>query len=251
MMRKPMTTTELNDQVALVTGASSGIGEATAEALATEGARVVLAARRTDRLNTLADRIKTAGGKASVITVDITQKNQVREMVRTAHDEFGRLDILVNNAGVMLLAPVEQADTDDWQQMVTVNLLGTMNATHAALPALREDEGGHVVNVSSDARRSANSSFSAYAATKAGVTTFSQSLRQEVTEDGVRVTVIEPGAVDTELPEHIPDEETKADVETTVASMTPLESEDVAAAIVYAVTQPPRVNVDELLIRPM
>ena len=245
------TTGELTGQVALITGASSGIGEATAQALAAEGVCVVLVARRTDRLNAIRDRIEDADGEALVIPTDVTDRTQVQEMVRTVHDELGRLDILVNNAGVMLLAPIADADPNDWQRMVAVNLLGTMNATHAALPTLREQGGGHIVNISSDARRNANARFSAYAATKSGISTFSQSLRQEVAEDGVRVTVIEPGAVDTELPEHIPDKETKADVEATVASMTPLESEDVAAAIIYAVTQPPRVNVDELLIRPI
>jgi NADP-dependent 3-hydroxy acid dehydrogenase YdfG len=241
---------ELDGKTALVTGASSGIGAATTEALAAEGARVALAARRTDRLDDLAARIEEAGGDALAITADITEEAEIEAMIEATTDAFGGLDILVNNAGVMLLAPVERADTDDWRRMVSINLTGLMNTTRAALPALKEGEAGHVVNISSDARRGPGTGFGAYAATKAGVNTFAESLREEVAGDGVHVTTVEPGATATELPEHITDAAAKDEVEATVESMRTLESADVAAAVRYAVTQPPRVNVDELLIRP-
>jgi NADP-dependent 3-hydroxy acid dehydrogenase YdfG len=244
------TTGELDGSVALVTGASSGIGAATARALAAAGANMALAARRADRLHALEEQIENDGGEALSIPTDVTDESDVGGMVDATVAEFGRLDALVNSAGVMLVAPVESADPDDWRRMVEVNLLATMNATRAALPALRENGGGHVVNLSSDARRSPSARFGAYAATKAGVTAFSESLRAEVADAGVRVTVVEPGATDTELPKHITDEEAREDVEAVVESMRTLESEDVAAAIRYALTQPPHVSVDELLVRP-
>ncbi|PSQ10754.1 oxidoreductase [Halobacteriales archaeon QS_7_68_65] len=241
---------ELDGKTALVTGASSGIGAATAETLAAEGASVSLAARRTDRLDDLAERIEASGGEALSITADVTEEAEIEAMIETTTDAFGGLDVLVNNAGVMLLAPVARADTDDWRRMVSVNLTGLMNTTHTALPALKEGEPGHVVNVSSDARRGPGVGFGTYAATKAGVSTFAESLREEVADDGVRVTTVEPGATDTELPAHITDPAARDDVEAAMESMRTLESTDVAAAVRYAVTQPPRVNVDELLVRP-
>lgn len=240
----------LDGSVALVTGASSGIGEATVEALADEGASVALAARREDELHTLANRVESDGGDALVLPTDVTDEHHVQEMVETTHEEFGRLDILVNNAGVMLLEPVERADTDNFRQMIEVNLLGLMNATHAALPILQEQGHGHIVNVSSVAGRQASANSSGYNATKFGVNGFTEALRQEVTEEGIRTTLIEPGVVDTELQEHIPDEEAKETVEGWVESMHPLTSEDIARSIRYAVTQPQHVSVNELLIRP-
>lgn len=242
---------ELDGDVAIVTGASSGIGEATAEALAARGASVVLAARRESELEALADRLESADGEALAVPTDVTEEEDIDALVDTTLDEFGSLDILVNNAGVMLLEPVERADRDNFRQMIEVNLLGLMNLTHAALPAMQEQGGGHIVNVSSTAGRRANANSSGYNATKFGVNAFTEALRQEVTTDGIRTTIIEPGAVDTELQEHIPDEEIKAQIEEGfLASMRPLQSEDIARAITYAVTQPDHVNVNEMLIRP-
>lgn len=242
---------ELDGQTAVVTGASSGIGEATAEALASRGASVVLAARRADRLETLADQIESAGGDALPVPTDVTDGDDIDALVEATLDAFGSLDVLVNNAGVMLLEPVERADRENFRQMVEVNLLGLMNLTHAALPVMREQGSGHVVNVSSTAGRDANANSSVYSATKFGVNAFTEGLRQEVTTDGVRTTIVEPGAVETELQEHIPDEEIKAQIEDgLLESMTPLQSEDIARAIAYAVTQPEHVSVNELLIRP-
>jgi hypothetical protein len=240
----------LDGQVALVTGASSGIGAATATALADAGADVAVAARREDRLASVADDVEAAGGESLVVPTDVTDEAQVQTMVDTTVSALGGLDVLVNNAGVMLLEAVETAEADDWRQMVEVNLLGLMNATRAALPALREGAGGHVVNVSSVAGRRATATASGYNATKFGVNGFTEAFRQEVADDGVRTTVVEPGLVDTELQEHIPDEEIKAQTEQWLASMEPLTSEDVARSIRFAVTQPPHVSVNELLIRP-
>lgn len=241
---------DLEGTVALVTGASSGIGAATARALAGAGASVVLAARRTDRLEALAAEIEDDGGAALSVPTDITDETDIERTIERTTEEFGRLDALVNNAGVMLPAPVERADPDDWRRMVEVNLLGTMNVTRAALPALRAGDGGHVVALSSDAIEDPSARFGAYAATKAGVVAFADSLRSEVTDDGIRVTVVEPGVTDTELPEQVTDRGTKEDVEMLVASMRTLDSEDVGTAVRYALTRPSHVSIEQLVVRP-
>mgnify|MGYP002760326717 FL=1 len=242
---------ELAGEVAIVTGASSGIGEATAESLASRGASVVLAARRADELEAVAERIRTEGGEALVVPTDVTEDDDIDALIAETVDEFETIDILVNNAGVMLLEPLESADRDNLRQMIEVNLLGLMNLTHAALPTMQAQDSGHIVNISSTAGRRAGAKSSGYNATKFGVNAFTEAVRQEVTTDGIRTTIIEPGAVDTELQEHIPDEEIKQQIEEgMIESMTPLESDDIARAIIYAVTQPQHVNVNEVLIRP-
>lgn len=241
---------KLDGKVALVTGASSGIGEATAFALSGEGAKVAIAARREERLKQLADKIENQGGEALVIPTDATDEGQTRDMVRQTKEHFGRLDILVNNAGIMLTGGIDGANTDDWRRMVDINMLGLMYATHAALPIMKEQGSGHIVNMSSVAGRVAMANFGVYNATKFGVGAFSEALRQEVLDHKIRVTAIEPGVVDTELPEHITDREAKQQTKSFYQSMVPLESEDIAAAIIYAVTQSDRVNVNEILIRP-
>ncbi|BDP44010.1 oxidoreductase (plasmid) [Deinococcus aetherius] len=241
----------IQGKVAVVTGASSGIGEATALALAGQGAKVVLTARRQERLEALAGRIRDAGGEAEVVVADASDEGQARGVIEHASQAFGGVDILVNNAGVMLLGPVTDADTEDWRRMVHLNLLGLMYATHAAIPSMRARGGGHVVNISSVSGRGASPTSAGYSATKWGVGGFSEGLRQEVRLHGIRVTVIEPGVVRTELTDHITHGETKTTYEGRIAQMTPLEPEDIAAAVVYAVTQPQRVNVNEILIRPL
>ena len=241
---------KLDGKTALITGATSGIGEATALALAAEGASVAIAGRRADKLDALAKRITDAGGRAKAIMADVSSEDEARNMVLTANTEFGRIDILVNNAGVMLLGPITGADTEDWRRMIETNVMGLMYATHAALPLMQAQSSGHVVNISSVAGRTARSGSGVYNASKWGVGAFSESLRQEVCKNKIRVTIIEPGAVATELTQHITNPEAKKQTEEFYGSMTALESEDIAAAIVYAVTQPPRVNVNEILIRP-
>lgn len=241
---------KLHGKVAVVTGASSGIGEATALALASAGAQVALAARRTDRLEALVERISESGGQAISIVADVADDAQAHDMILKTKDAFGRVDILVNNAGVMLLGQIDGADTEDWRRMVNTNVLGLMYATHAALPIMKAQGEGHIVNISSVAGRLAQAGSGVYNATKWAVGGFSEALRQEVHNDKIRVTIIEPGAVATELTDHITNPEAKQRVKAWVQSLTPLESEDIAAAIVYAVTQPLRVNVNEILIRP-
>lgn len=242
---------KLDGKVALVTGASSGIGEATAMALAAEGARVGIAARRRDRLEDLARRIGERGGEALAIEADVADEAQARRMVEEARGKWGRLDILVNNAGVGLLGPILGADTEDWRRMVSVNLLGLMYGTHAALPIMVEQGGGDIVNVSSVAGRIARAGFGVYNATKFGVGAFSEALRQEVTKRyHIRVTIIEPGAVATEAPSHATSEQAKQTAEALIFQVKPLASEDIADAIVYAVTRPAYASVNEVLIRP-
>lgn len=248
-----MTTTvsahPLAGKVALVTGASSGIGEATALALSMVGADVAIVARRAERLKALAERIEKAGGKVFAIEADIARANSAQGLVNDVLAHGKRLDIIVNNAGVMLLSPVSEAHSEDWRQMIEVNLVALMELTRAALPHLKESK-GHIVNVSSVAGRVANPGAAGYAATKFGVVAFSEALRREVYADKVRVTVIEPGMVETELGDHITNPGMKANLEQRRAAMEPLQPEDIAAAVLFAVTQPPRVNVNEILIRP-
>jgi NADP-dependent 3-hydroxy acid dehydrogenase YdfG len=239
----------LAGKVALITGASSGIGEATALALAGAGARVAIAARRADRLDALAGRIAKAGGEALKIKADVTDKDEVTGMIDKVVAEWGRLDILVNNAGQMLLSPLAEARGDDLRHMVELNLIALMEITRIALPHLKQSR-GHIVNVASVAGRVASPGSSGYAATKFGVVGFSEAVRREVYSDKVRVTVIEPGLVMTELGDHITNEDMKAGLEKRKETMEGLEAEDIAAAVLYAVSQPARVNVNEILIRP-
>lgn len=242
---------KLAGKVALVTGASSGIGEATALALAGEGAVVVAAARREDRLAGLVDRISTAGGTAHALKLDVTDEAAVEQAMGSINASLGRLDILVNNAGVMLLGPIQGADTDDWRRMVDTNIMGLLYCTHAALPIMKSQQSGHIVNISSVAGRTARAGVGVYNATKWAVCGFSEALRQEALKDRIRVTVVEPGAVLTELQGHITVPEVREEMLRWVNSMRSLTSEDIASAIVYAVTQPDHVNVNEILIRPV
>jgi NADP-dependent 3-hydroxy acid dehydrogenase YdfG len=241
---------ELSGKAVAITGASSGIGEATALTLAKAGASVALGARRKDRIDELAARIEDEGGTAVALEVDVSDEAAARGFVEGAHERLGRLDTLVNNAGVMLLGPVEQAEPDDWRTMINVNLLGLMYCTRAALPIMLGQESGDIVNISSVAGRFARAGNAVYAATKFGVGAFSEGLRNEVTERGVRVTLIEPGFVDTELQSH-----NTGEVLETLEAMRehlrdPLRAQDIANGILYAVSQPPNVSINEVLIRP-
>jgi NADP-dependent 3-hydroxy acid dehydrogenase YdfG len=247
-------TKRLEGTVSLVTGASSGIGEATAAALAGEGAKVALVARRRDRLEALAGRIGGAG-TAHVIEADVTDQAQADSAVEQTVEQFGRLDTLVNNAGVMLLGPIVDAPVEEWERMVRLNLLGLLYCTHAALPHLLGAAEGEprsvadVVNISSVAGRVARLNSGVYNATKHGVGAFSESLRQEVTTRHVRVTLIEPGATATELAfQNRP--EILEGMAQTFGGIEIMHAEDIAEAIRFAVTQPRRVAVNEILIRP-
>jgi NADP-dependent 3-hydroxy acid dehydrogenase YdfG len=240
----------MRGKVALVTGASSGIGEATAYALAAQGASIVASARRADQLNTVVQRIQDSGGQAISIVADIADEAQADDLVNKTAQHWGRLDILVNNAGVMLLGKIANANTEDWRRMININVLGLMYTTRAALTIMQRQKSGHIVNISSVAGRTARVGSGAYNVTKWGVVAFSEALRQEVLADNIRVTVIEPGAVATELQSHITDPEARRETEEWIRSITPLQSEDIANAIVYAVTQPQYVDINEILIRP-
>jgi NADP-dependent 3-hydroxy acid dehydrogenase YdfG len=241
----------LAGKAAAITGASSGIGEATALALAAAGAAVSLAARRADRIEALAKRIGDSGGRAIALETDVADEQQANRFVQETKDQLGSLDILVNNAGVMLLGPVIGADTSEWRRMIEVNLLGLLYCTHAALPTMGEQGSGHIVNVSSVAGRFANFGSGVYNLTKFGVNAFSEALRQEVAAANVKVTVIEPGFVATELQGH----NTHPMVVDAIENMRkeigePLEPGDIAQAILYAVASPGRVAVNEVLVRP-
>ena len=238
----------LRGKVVLVTGASSGIGNAVARALAAQGAAVAVAARRLEMLERLVQVIRSDGGTATAIRLDVTNEEQCRDAVQRCVDELGGLDILVNNAGVMLLGPIEGADTQDWRRMIDTDVLGLMYMTHAALPYLLAAQGS-LVQLSSVDGRSAGPLTGVYNAAKWAVNAFSESLRQEVTTRGLRVVIIEPGATVSELASHITHSPTREAVAQFAAAIRPLAPEDVASAVTFAVTQPPQVAINEILLR--
>ena len=234
-----------------ITGASSGIGAATAELLASEGAAVAVGARREDRLGELVERIAGAGGTAHAIAVDVADEASARSFVEGAAERLGGLDGLVNNAGVMLLGPIDGADTEHWRRMVDVNVLGLLYCTHAALPILRDGGGGDIVNISPVAGRIASAGSGVYNLTKWGVGAFSEALRQETGWAKIRVTIVEPGFVDTELQGHNELPYVVEAIDKMRAQIGKiLEAEDIANAILYALSQPPHVSVNEILVRP-
>lgn len=233
-----------SQRVAVITGASSGIGEATARSLAATGHRVALLARRTDRTQALAAEI---GAGAVAIEADVTDRDSIVAAAERVRDELGPADVLVNNAGVMLLAPFTSAQRTEHRQMVEVNLLGTIVTTEVFLDQLR-DGGGDLVNVSSVAGRTARPGNAVYAATKWGINGFSEGLRQELSPD-VRVMVIEPGAVATELTDHITDVQTKQAVKEFVGGLA-ITAQDIAEVIAFAVSRPRRMTLNEILVRP-
>lgn len=243
--------TDLQDKVAIITGASSGIGEATGRELAKLGVKVALAARRKSKLDSLVAEIAVAGGSALAIEADIIDKIVCARLVQQVHAEWGRVDILINNAGVMLLGPVIDAPLAEWERMVQLNMLGLLYMTHAALPIMMEQGSGHIVNISSVAGRTTRPGSAVYNLTKWGVGAFTDALRQELAtaQSGIRTTLIEPGAVTTELISHNR-AEIRAELKERFRTIERLESKDIAAGIIYAISQPARVSVNEVLIRP-
>ncbi|OHV36732.1 MULTISPECIES: SDR family NAD(P)-dependent oxidoreductase [Pseudofrankia] len=246
---------QLDGTVALVTGASSGIGAAAARELARQGAAVALAARRAHRIGSLAAEITAAGGEALAIETDVTDQSQAIAAVKRTVAELGRLDTVINNAGVMLLGPAVGAPTEEWDRMVQLNIQGLLYVAHAALPHLlraAESEPRRVadlVNISSVAGRRATAFSGVYNLTKHGVNAFTEALRQEVTERHVRVSVVEPGAVETELTHHLRPQ-IRETARQRFANVEMLHAQDIADAISYIVTRPRRVSVNEILIRP-
>jgi len=249
-----MTAKSLSGAVALVTGASSGIGAATARRLAQEGAAVALVARRRDRLDQVADDITRLGGHAVAIAADLTEPEHADRAVQDTLDRFGRLDILVNNAGIMLLGTALHTMIDEWDRMISLNVSALLHVTHAAVPYLIDAAStsprqvADIVNVSSTAGRVARPGGSVYHLTKFGLNGFTESLRQELLAERVRVSVVEPGTVDTELVNHLGDATREAAVRQ-VGCIEALRAEDIADAIAYIVTRERRVAVNEMLVR--
>ena len=240
----------LKDRVVLITGASSGFGEATAELFAQAGARLALSARRGDRLDALAARLRALGCEVLVLPADLAEVKAAQAIVQDTEAHFGCLDILVNNAGVMYLEPIDSADMTRWQHMIQLNLLALMASCQAALPGMRARKDGHIFNMASTAGRQANPNGGGYSASKWGVVGFSESLRREVYKDNIRVTVIEPGVAQTELRDHIAHAPTQTALNNWADSMRQLQSADIARAIVFCAGQPAHVNINEILMRP-
>ncbi|AYG78917.1 putative oxidoreductase [Streptomyces hundungensis] len=230
-----------------VTGASSGIGEATARRLAAEGHRLFLGARRTDRLDVLAEEINEAGGTAVFQRLDVTDAADVRSFVHAARERYGRLDVLVNNAGVMPLSPLDALRTDEWDRMLDVNVRGVLHGIAAALPVMRAQGGGHFVNIASVGAYEISPTAAVYCATKFAVRAISEGLRQESTGD-IRVTLVSPGVTESELAEHISDPAARQAMKTYRAVALPASA--IADAIAYALAQPPQVDVNEIVVRP-
>jgi len=236
--------------VAIITGASSGIGYATALALSKAGARVTIGARRTDKLAQLENEIKKNGGEVLSQKLDVTKKTDCDAIVDQTIKKWGTVDILVNNAGIMPLSFVKNLKVDEWEQMIDVNIKGVLYCTAAVIPHLKEKKSGHIVNISSVAGRLVFPSGSVYCATKHAVTAFSEGLRQELSaRSGIRVTCVEPGVVETELLNTITDESLQGFIETAKKSQG-LKADDIASAILFALQSPEHMNVNEILVRP-
>ncbi len=240
----------LAGKVALITGASSGIGAATAKALGAAGARVVLAGRRDDRLRGIVDKITALGGQALAAAADIRKGSEIEGLLRKVTEWGGRLDILVNNAGTSPLARIEDSTVADLQGMLDTNLAAVIYTTRLALPALRR-AGGDIVNIGSVAVKVQNPGSATYAATKAGVTAFSESLRKEVIKDKIRVSVIHPGLVLTGIANTIADKAMRErTIKRVTSELTPLSPEDIAEVVVWILTRPPHVAINDILVRP-
>jgi NADP-dependent 3-hydroxy acid dehydrogenase YdfG len=240
----------LAERVALVTGASSGIGEATALALAAAGATVAVSARRADRLHDLVARITAAGGRAIALAGDVADEAVAENVVSETARRFGRLDILVNSAGVIQAGGVENADTAEWRRVIDINLLASLYTCKAAIGPMRKQGGGDIINISSTAGRRAAGVYGPYSTSKFGLTAMTEGMRQEVGKYGIRVCIVEPGATATEVSEGVTDPNFRKAIREHVNKAGAMKAEDVAAAIVFVVMLPPRANVSELLIRP-
>lgn len=239
----------IEGKVVVITGASSGLGEATARMLSAQGATVVLAARRADRIKSLADEINAGGGKALAVTTDVTDRKQVNQLAKKAVEAFGRIDVMLNNAGLMPLAPLEKLKVDEWDQMIDVNLKGVLNGIAAALPYMQKQKSGHIINVSSVYGHKIGPAATVYCATKFAVRALSEGLRQEVKPYNIRTTIISPGAVATELLEHISDPEIAKGTKDYVNQIA-IPAESFARMVSFAIGQPEDVDVNEILFRP-
>lgn len=239
----------IKNKVVVITGASSGLGEATARMLGELGAHVVLGARRADRLQALVDEITGSGGSAQAVVTDVTELDQVKQLVDAAIQTHGRIDVMINNAGLMQQSPLESLKVDEWDTMIDVNIKGVMYGIAAALPIMKEQRGGHIINVSSVAGHKVLPPGTVYCATKHAVRAITEGLRVEVTPYNIRSTVISPGAVDTELPSHIT-EEGVAEAMQGFYDQVAIPADSFARAVVYAMSQPEEVDINEILFRP-
>ncbi|WP_062610365.1 SDR family oxidoreductase [Caballeronia calidae] len=239
----------IEGKVVVITGASSGMGEAAARHLAELGASVVLAARRTDRIEKVAAEITSKGGKAVAVSTDVTSLEDTQKLVDTAVETFGRIDVLVNNAGLMPLSLVEQAKVDEWNQMIDVNLRGVLHGMAAALPYMKEQKSGHIISTASVAAYKIFPSAAVYCATKFAVRALSEGLRQEVTPYNIRTTLISPGAVKTELLDHISDKDVQS-ANADYVGKVGISPESYARMVAFAISQPEDVDVNEIVFRP-
>jgi NADP-dependent 3-hydroxy acid dehydrogenase YdfG len=237
---------ELKNKIVAITGASSGIGEATARLLAAKGARVMLGARRVDRLTALVEEIREAGGEAHSMALDVTRPEQVEAFVAAAQQRFGGLDVMINNAGVMPLSPLSARKVDEWNQMIDVNIRGVLHGIAAAQPVMEQQQHGHIINISSIGGLSVSPTAAVYCATKFAVRAISDGLRQET--DKLRVTVVSPGVVTSELAETISDASAREAMK--AFRRVALDADAVARAIAWVIAQPDEVDVSELVIRP-
>ena len=235
-------------KVVVITGASSGLGEAAALLLGARGASVVLGARRADRIQKLAGRITEKGGKALAVSTDVSRSDQVNRLVDTAVQTYGRIDVLINNAGLMPLSPLDHLHVDDWERMIDVNIKGVLFGIAAALPHMKKYKSGHIINVSSVAGHKVSPGSAVYSATKFAVRALSEGLRQEVKPYNIRTTVISPGAVATELPDSITDTEVGERIRQLYEIAIPADS--FARAVAFAIDQPEEVDINEILFRP-
>ena len=242
----------LAGKVAIITGASSGIGLAVTRALAGEGAAVVLAARRSERINAEARNLQGKGSRALAVSTDVTSLDDVHALVGSALEAFGRVDILVNNAGIMPLSPLKETRIEDWTRMMDVNVNGVLHGIGAVLPCMLKQGGGHIVNVGSIAGRRPFPGGTVYAATKFAVRAITWGMHLELgPEHRIRATDIQPGFVETELIDTVPDPQARVEWAERWSDKQPLHADDVARAVIYAVTSPPHVSVSEVLVRPL
>ena len=242
-------TNKIKGKIVVITGASSGLGEAAARLLSAQGASVVLGARRSDRLKSLADELNRNGGKAVAVATDVTHRNQVKKLVDTAVQEFGRIDVMINNAGIMPRAPLERLTVDDWDRTIDVNIKGVLYGMAAALLHMKKQKSGHMIFVSSVAGHKIGPDFAVYAATKHAVRALAEGFRQEVKPYNIRTTIISPGAVDTELPGSVTEPDIAEKIRTYYEDIA-IPAESFAHAVVFAMSQPDEVDVNEILFRP-
>jgi NADP-dependent 3-hydroxy acid dehydrogenase YdfG len=239
----------IEGKVVVITGASSGLGEATARLLSAQGAIVVLGARRVDRLRSLADQLTRSGGKALALATDVTHRDQVKNLVDTAVQRFGRIDVMINNAGLMPQAPLERLKVDEWERMIDVNIKGVLYGIAAALPHMQKQKAGHMIFVSSVAGHKVGPGFAVYAATKFAVRALAEGLRQEVKPYNIRTTVISPGAVATELPNSVSESDVAQQIQAFYKEIA-IPADSFARAVAFAMSQPEDVDVNEIVFRP-